>query len=121
MTDLKLIETTPEYAGQLWQFRKEVFEHDPDEMFSATITTNMQNRILAKGIPALSIPTGNCPFLPIDASRHFNMNSLTQNAWCRNHPENHSRWLHTDIQNTAFFFTYGVFERIVDKGGLNGN
>ena len=31
MTDLKLIEVTPEYAGQLWQFRKEVFEHDPDD------------------------------------------------------------------------------------------
>ena len=31
MTDLKLIEATPEYAGQLWQFRKEVFEHDPDD------------------------------------------------------------------------------------------
>ena len=27
MTDIKLIEATPEYAGQLWQFRKEVFEH----------------------------------------------------------------------------------------------
>ena len=31
MTALKLIEVTPEYAGQLWQFRKEVFEHDPDD------------------------------------------------------------------------------------------
>ena len=29
-----------------------IFEHDPDEMFDASITTNMQNRILAKGIPA---------------------------------------------------------------------
>ena len=27
MTDIKLIEATPEYAGQLRQFRKEVFEH----------------------------------------------------------------------------------------------
>lgn len=31
MDDLNLIEATPEYAGQLWQFRKEVFEHDPDD------------------------------------------------------------------------------------------
>ena len=38
-----------------------IFEHDPDEMFSATITTNMQNRILAKGIPALSKQVGSGP------------------------------------------------------------
>ncbi len=31
MNDLKLIEAAPEYAGQLWQFRKEVFEYDPDD------------------------------------------------------------------------------------------
>ena len=31
MDDLNLIEATIEYAGQLRQFRKEVFEHDPDD------------------------------------------------------------------------------------------
>ena len=31
MNELKLVEATLEYAGQLWQFRKEVFEHDPDD------------------------------------------------------------------------------------------
>ena len=31
MNDLKLVEATPEYAEQLWQFRSEVFEHDPDD------------------------------------------------------------------------------------------
>ncbi len=29
--NIQLIEATPEYAEQLWQFRKEVFEHDPDD------------------------------------------------------------------------------------------
>ena len=31
MINLKLIEATAEYAEQLWQFRKEVFEYDPDD------------------------------------------------------------------------------------------
>lgn len=31
MNDLKLVEATTEYAEQLWQFRQEVFAHDPDD------------------------------------------------------------------------------------------
>jgi len=35
-----------------------IFEHYPPEMFTDTIATNMQSKILAKGIPALSRATG---------------------------------------------------------------
>ena len=31
MDNITLIEATSEYAEQIWQFRREVFEHDPDD------------------------------------------------------------------------------------------
>ena len=53
MNDLKLVEATPEYAEQLWQFRSEVFEHDPDDgnRFAGcmSIEYNAANRTIKKG------------------------------------------------------------------------
>jgi hypothetical protein len=104
-----------------------IFEHDPDEMFSAAITTNMQNRILAKGIPALSNPVGREPlyssvYAPHDMNRIPSSdypNGISRpNGWCRGDFSDSMPWLHSDIQNTAFFFTFRLFEKIADKGGV---
>ena len=76
-----------------------IFEHDPDEMFCAAITTNMQNRILAKGIPALSIPVG----ISLEAwddeieDKFFDMESLG-NAPTRTGNAINNRWLHSEHQ-----------------------
>ncbi len=100
-----------------------IFEHDPDEMFSASISTNMQNSILAKGIPALSRATGvEDQFNP---SRNRSTNTQTymmspdqEGYWCRSGGDWESRWLHSDIQNLAFFFTHHVFDQLATKGVL---
>jgi len=94
-----------------------IFEHDPDEMFSVTITTNMQNRILAKGIPALSRPLG---VIQRDAFLHeTDMNSYGSGFWWGNRMDAYrERWLHSDIQNLSFFFSWRVFTKIVDEGDV---
>ena len=98
-----------------------IFEHDPDEMFCATIATNMQNRILAKGIPALSETIGMSTWAPAvgEGIRTYNMNDLTSRRWPRPPVDNSHKWLHSDIQNLSLFFTYGVFSEVVDKGDLD--
>ena len=98
-----------------------IFEHDP--MFSAAITTNMQNRILAKGIPALSRATGIEGSLSLssnwDAEAHcFRMKPPDGKTWCRSSNTWEDRWLHTDIHNLALFFTCEVFEEFVRRGNL---
>jgi len=96
-----------------------IFEHDPDEMFSAAITTNMQNRILAKGIPALSIPVG----ISLEAwdeeieDKFFDMESLG-NAPTRTGNAINNRWLHSDVQNAAYFFSKAIFDEFVNRGFL---
>ena len=101
-----------------------VFEHYPPEMFSSSIATNMQNRILAKGIPALSRATGVEDCLDFgrirsNNARLFVMASNPNVGWCRSQDNFWKlRWLHTDIHNIAFFFTSHVFGKLVDLGFL---
>lgn len=97
-----------------------IFEHDPEEMFSATITTNMQNSILAKGIPALSSATGVKRLnhvLDVHREIDMNVNSSRRDdmSWCRNSTLYGKRWLHSDIQNTSFFFTHKIFRIFTDN------
>ena len=102
-----------------------IFEHDPDEMFSATITTNMQNSILAKGIPALSTAVGVTHEIH-NGSAHIlsaiDMNDSSivprPNGWCRDSTLYGRRWLHSDIQNISFFFTFNLFKQLVTNGKL---
>ncbi len=100
-----------------------IFEHDPDEMCSATIATNMQNRILAKGIPVLSSATGIEDQLvtqgqDVETHGSYEMLPIPMRPWCRISYKWQLRWLHTDVHNIAYFFTHHVFGKIVEKGGL---
>lgn len=40
------------------------------------------------------------------------------NGWPRNHETWKTRWLHNDIKDMAFLYTYNVFRKIVNDGGL---
>ncbi len=87
--------------------------------------TNNLNMFLAEMIPALSLPVGANPvsaFVGPGGDRNFNMNTPAfQNGW----PEDRlngdwqNRWLHGDYKAVAYFYVFGLFDKIRDLGGLN--
>ena len=95
-----------------------VFEHDPAAMFTNHIDQAMQNTILVKGIPALSRPEGMTPLNDSVANINMNSDEMKANGWCRNDDYYRKRWLHTDIQNAAYFFTFNLFDDFCERGNL---
>ena len=107
-----------------------VFRQNPDEMFSSNIVQSVQNNLLARGIPELSYPIGYTSVIGIGVGsngRNFNMNfgdfRRSDQAWPErdvdfNDDQNTypKRWLHTDLMNVAYYYTYGLFKAIVLKG-----
>ena len=96
-----------------------VFRHDPDWMFTNSIPQNAQNELLAKAIPALSEATAKHAVsgLKSPGVNNFDLNTM-KNGWHdRGYPYN-SRWLHSDIKSMAYLYTYKVFDKMVEKGGL---
>ena len=90
-------------------------------MFNTNIEYNAVNSLLAKGIPALSYATGNNHvniFVDQNGDRNINMANLKRNTWPRNHPQFGDRWLHCDIREMAYLYTYKAFDEMVEKGGL---
>ena len=99
---------------------KPIFEHDPSGMFSGSIPQPLQNHILAKGIPALSVPVGRRKLADKVKGGNFDMNAMKPEdvRWCRNHRDYEDRWLHSDIQNAGYFYTFKVFGSFVNEGEL---
>jgi len=105
-----------------------VFKRTPRRMFQRNIPAPLRNEILAKGIPALSPPLGAGsvaeevvpPFSPVP---NFNMNApdcRRTDGWPRdaNVLPFRDNWLHNDIKNVAYFYTFPLFIKLVDAGGL---
>ncbi|MGD9874055.1 MAG: hypothetical protein AB7T27_07260 [Kiritimatiellia bacterium] len=92
-----------------------VFRQEPSGMFSSNIATQLQNEILALGIPALSGAAGRLLIEDID---NYDMNDHKPNDWPRSGGEYDDRWLHTDIKNVAYMYVFDVFKQIVSSGGL---
>jgi hypothetical protein len=82
-----------------------------------------RNALLAKGIPALSGSTGRTELnsLPTPDQRNIDMNTVFKsdgNAWGRSGVPYYQRWLHSDMNDMAFFFTHKLFEKLVEEGVL---
>jgi hypothetical protein len=104
-----------------------VFHHNPFFIFSATPPLPLEKeRILAFGIPALSVPAG-ISTIPQLGNKNFDMQSQgrkrdTEDQWIW--PRNvttlpfGTRWLHSDIKNVAYFYVHPVFDSIVLQGDL---
>jgi hypothetical protein len=45
-------------------------------------------------------------------------NDHKPNGWGRDDDDYHTRWLHSDLRNTAYFYTYELFNELVAQGGL---
>jgi hypothetical protein len=99
-----------------------VFKHNPPEMFSSTISTNMHNNLLARGIPELSFPVG---VFEIPGKDNENMQTLqrTDGLWPSrgidfNNGQSPDRWLHSDSMNVAHFYTHRLFKRFIEVGSM---
>lgn len=98
-----------------------VFRPEPPGMFSAVISKELQNEILAKGIPALSYPVGHNNLSLLNPVQNINLADTGHrpNGWPKNHPELGRKWLHSDIKDMAYFYVYKGFTDFVTLGGLN--
>jgi hypothetical protein len=98
-----------------------VFRPEPPGMFSAVISKELQNEILAKGIPALSYPVGHNNLSLLNPVQNINLADADHrpNGWPKNHPELGRKWLHSDIKDMAYFYVYKGFTDFVTLGGLN--
>jgi len=96
-----------------------VFRQVPTSMFSSNITKQVVNEILARGIPALSAAAGVTNITLPYSDRYFDANASASkpNGWGRSGYYG-SRWLHTDLKDMAYYYTYELFNKIVSQGGL---
>ncbi len=78
----------------------------------------LRTQILAEGIPALSRAVGRNN-LDILTDRNADMNGM-KNGWPpqRLNSDLLDRWLHSDIKDVAYPFTYQVFDDVIQKGML---
>jgi len=93
-----------------------VFLHAPATMFSSNITAQVVNDIIAQGVPALSYAAG-CNAI-MGAVQNYNANDHKPNGWGRDDDTYHTRWLHSDLKNMAYLYTYELFNELVSQGGL---
>lgn len=88
-------------------------------MLASSISTNDWNMLLAHGIPALSCPVGNPEqHAGTRAMIGVNLNEaeMKANGWkeIENETDLENNWLHSDIKNADYFYTWRAFERIAN-------
>lgn len=76
---------------------------------------NKRHELLAEGFPSRTLPAGANPIGIFDfVGANYNMMNM-KNQW---HPGN-PNWLHGDIKDVAYTFTWKVYDEFVNLGGLN--
>jgi hypothetical protein len=96
-----------------------VFDLTPTSLNNPAMDADTLNAHLAEGIPALSCAAG-ATNLFLEAFR-FDMNTAGKpdgGAWGRDHEDYGKRWLHSDLREMAFMYTYKLFKDLVDEGVL---
>jgi predicted outer membrane repeat protein len=94
-----------------------VFRQEPSTMFSSNILTEAVNGILAQGVPALSYPAA-VTNISLAGFYNFDAEDNQPNGWGRSGGTYDTRWLHNDLKNMAYLYTYSLFDRIVSEGAL---
>jgi len=96
-----------------------VFRQEPTTMFSSNITAQVQNDIIAQGVPALSYAAGENA-INIPGFYNYNLDDSVNkpNGWGRSGSPYYDRWLHSDLKNMAYLYTYKLFNELVSQGGL---
>jgi hypothetical protein len=101
------------------------FYRQPDALFDPNEPwSGLLHEMLAKGIPALSHPIGAGSVGEAKGAANFDTNATAiierPNGWPQVNRgfEDRTRWLHNDVKDVAYFFTYKLFDKLVDEGGL---
>jgi hypothetical protein len=101
------------------------FSHfDVEALHGANGSVTAQNwqvraEVLAEGIPALSRAMGRNALIGF-GNGGLDMND-NRNGWPQSRQDGEStrdRWLHSDLKNIAYQFTYRVFDDVVHEGNL---
>ena len=95
--------------------------HDPVQGPIAARSYDRVSRALAESLPALSFATGSNPSTALELGRNFNMMDL-RSGWPESRLEREPGergWLHSDIRRVAYLYTFKVFDRFIEFGGLD--
>ena len=103
-----------------------VFKHTPDWLVGTNALAPAQiNYMLGMGIPALTPSSGRTFVSSFGSQRQVNLNTTVgvstgykPNGWPNRGDPDFQNWLHNDIKDVAYFFTYKLFDKVVDAGGL---
>jgi hypothetical protein len=93
-------------------------------MNSTNISLLVRGAHLALGIPALTpaagiVPFGGNPMIDFMVNVNENNSSGVErpNGW-PSKPSYHDRWLHSDIKDVSYFFSFKFYEKLIEKGNL---
>ena len=96
-----------------------VFGHDVQTFYQSSIDTEDLYRAIAYNVPAISRPIGslwaNADF---SCSTDMNVGPNHPVEWGREHQDYADRWLHSDLKDMAYEYTYRVFDDIAEKGEM---
>jgi len=93
----------------------------PPEMLRPAIPSSTRNQIIASAIPALSGAAGRTLIPDLTSAMNIDMDTDFKpdgGVWGRGGEPYDTRWLHNDIRNMAYLYTYKLFDRLVVLGGL---
>ena len=102
-----------------------VFLCHPPSMDEPEIPPLVRGAHLALGIPALTPAAGAEDLTALGDNRNFNMDNadgetggiLRPNGWPTRSVYD-GQWLHSDIKDVAYYYTYKFFEKVIEKGDL---
>ena len=102
-----------------------VFLCHPPSMDETEIPPLVRGAHLALGIPALTPAAGAEDLTALGDNRNFNMDNadgetggiLRPNGWPTRSVYD-GQWLHSDIKDVAYYYTYKFFEKVIEKGDL---
>ena len=91
-----------------------VFNHAPPAIFSANFDSGDIDRLLARGVPALSGPVGRGEIGNLAKNRQKDMNSIADELdWPRAGEDEWQGWRHSDMKSVALPFVKSAFGSIL--------
>ncbi len=103
-----------------------VFKHHPPAMFASSIPKTVQNEILARGIPESTPTIGieKAEMALFAGQRNMQDLKPAHGMWPQrdidfsDDGKKSDRWLHTDLMSLPHFYTYRLYQEIIEKGNL---
>jgi hypothetical protein len=97
--------------------------HDPTLGNAEAAKYDEVAKALSESLPALTFAAGSNPIdllnsqSDADAGRNYNMSSM-KNGWPQERGDDED-WKHGDIREVAYLYTYKVYQKVTQLGGLN--